>query len=136
MLCPRSHNDVIAAALDGSGRLAQLIDLRTCRALIVPGWPGNRYVLFEDMPTYWDAWDLEVTHLDKGWDAGCEARGTDAGQGRPEGNASNRYPWHVPGAEVEITEAGPLRASVRVRFPLSCRSQLRQTISLDCLSAR
>ena len=29
-----------------------------------------RFILFEDIPTFWDAWDLEVTHLEKGWEAG------------------------------------------------------------------
>lgn len=26
--------------------------------------------MFEDIPTFWDAWDIEVTHLEKAWDAG------------------------------------------------------------------
>ena len=26
--------------------------------------------MFEDIPTFWDAWDLEATHLEKAWEAG------------------------------------------------------------------
>eukprot|EP00955_Chlamydomonas_euryale_P118292 366529-Chlamydomonas_euryale.AAC.19 len=58
--------------------MLQLVDRRNSRALVPPSRPGNRYVLFEDIPTFWDAWDLEVSHLDKGWDAGTDDDGVEA----------------------------------------------------------
>ncbi|KAG1674212.1 hypothetical protein FOA52_013832 [Chlamydomonas sp. UWO 241] len=134
------YNDSVAACFDSSGRLAQLFDRSELRALVpAGGGPGNRYVMFEDMPTFWDAWDLEVTHLDKGWDAGRAGDAQAAQQPQQQQQQqqqASRYPSPVPGARVEVVEAGPLRGLLRVCFDLSPTSSIEQTISLTQLSAR
>jgi alpha-mannosidase len=73
------------------------------------GKRGNLFKIFEDIPIFWDAWDVEVYHLDKFVE--CTLHG-----------------------QVNICEKGPLRASVSLTIQLSDRSMLRQVISLDCTS--
>jgi hypothetical protein len=81
------------------------------REAIAPGALANRFVLFEDLPFYWDAWDVEVYHLEK-----------------------KRY---VEGAATaRIIEAGPLRVAVEFTVALSPRSKLAQVVSLSAVSRR
>lgn len=34
-----------------------------CREAISEGCLGNQFVLFDDIPLYWDAWDVMDYHL-------------------------------------------------------------------------
>lgn len=45
------------------GRITSLMDVRTDRELIMKGQTGG-LVIFQDRPNYWDAWDVEVHHLE------------------------------------------------------------------------
>jgi alpha-mannosidase len=80
------ENGLLRATFDAAGRITSLRDLKANREVIAPGSAGNRFVLFEDYPHLFDAWDVDPTHLEKSWD--------------------------VPAESVRIVESGALRASL------------------------
>ena len=47
-----------------NGTITSLFDLTEKREIIPKGEGANRYVIFDDKPLYWQAWDVEVYHLD------------------------------------------------------------------------
>lgn len=46
------------------GTITSLVDLSINRELIAKGEKANQFVIFDDKPLYWQAWDVEVYHLD------------------------------------------------------------------------
>ncbi|CAK7269810.1 Glycoside hydrolase, 38 vacuolar alpha mannosidase [Sporothrix epigloea] len=46
------------------GVITSLYDLVNQREVIAPGETANQFVIFDDKPLYWQAWDVEVYHLD------------------------------------------------------------------------
>ncbi|WP_421111301.1 glycoside hydrolase family 38 C-terminal domain-containing protein [Streptomyces sp. NEAU-S77] len=82
-------NDLLRVTIDGDGLLTSVLDLTAGREVLAPGARGNLLQLHPDHPNHWDAWDIDRhyrrTHTD------------------------------LTAAEsVELTESGPLRATVRV----------------------
>ncbi len=72
---------------------------------------ANAFVLYEDIPNAWDAWDVDVYHLEK--------------------------TLPLAGAiSAEVIESGPLRVAVAFAYQLSPQSTLRQVVSLDALAHR
>eukprot|EP00475_Leptophrys_vorax_P043373 TRINITY_DN8337_c0_g1_i1.p1 TRINITY_DN8337_c0_g1~~TRINITY_DN8337_c0_g1_i1.p1 ORF type:complete len:907 (+),score=227.97 TRINITY_DN8337_c0_g1_i1:74-2722(+) len=71
----------------------------------------NAFVLFEDIPLYWDAWDVELYHLQKF---------------NLIGNAF----------EYSVIETGPLRSTIQFKWKISETSSILQQVSLSCCSAR
>ena len=61
------------------------------RELIVAAGKGNQFVIFDDMPVYWDAWDVNHYHLE------------------------TRKPVDQVIIPLTITDNGPLRVSAQVR---------------------
>lgn len=105
------ENESLKAILSHQGHLVSLEYKPTGRECIEPEKAGNLLVLYEDLPNAWDAWDVDIFHLEKG--------------------------QAVSGArKAEILEAGPLRAAVAFEFGLSLRSTLLQVVSLDALARR
>ncbi|KAJ1651151.1 Glycoside hydrolase, 38 vacuolar alpha mannosidase [Dispira simplex] len=104
------ENIYLYARFDEGGRLQSLVDRRVDRELIPKGAQGNVLRLYEDIPIYWDAWDVEVYHLEKGRD--------------------------VPPGEVQLTDSGPLVGSLVVNYHLGTASTCRQVISLSAISPR
>jgi len=47
-----------------AGVITSLYDRAAKRELIPKGQKANQYVIFDDKPLYWQAWDVEVYHLD------------------------------------------------------------------------
>ena len=76
---------------------------------------GNVFTIHEDIPTFWDAWDLETSHLEK-----CR-----------EIDGYLLDPATVP--PPRIVERGPLRASVLFSLPISSSSFVELTVSLTSL---
>ncbi len=72
---------------------------------------ANRFVLFDDRPTEYEAWDIDPFALE----TGREAQGAE------------RY---------EIVSRGPLRAEVRFEHKLGKSSRMTQTVRLDAGSQR
>ncbi|MBW4438302.1 MAG: alpha-mannosidase [Pleurocapsa minor GSE-CHR-MK-17-07R] len=98
------ENSRLRAVLDAGGSLVSLLDKRRNRESITG--PGSSYVLFEDKPIKWDAWDMDVYHLEK--------------------------PLSRPAATAaRVIEKGGLRAAVEFTIPLSDVSMLVQVVSLS-----
>ncbi|KAM5376680.1 hypothetical protein ACJA88_007003 [Fusarium oxysporum] len=47
-----------------SGVITSLYDVVNDREVIEKGGEANKFVIFDDIPLYWQAWDVEVYHLD------------------------------------------------------------------------
>ncbi|KAF9922353.1 Glycoside hydrolase, 38 vacuolar alpha mannosidase, partial [Linnemannia zychae] len=103
-------NDFIIAKFNQHGHLTSLYDKHEMRELIPEGQIGNHFKLYEDIPLYWDAWDIEMYHLNTGKTAGL---GT-----------------------ARIGEVGPLRATIIVEHKLTDHSTATQTIVLTATSPR
>lgn len=88
-----------------AGCITSLIDLKANRQVIAQGGKGNKLVIFDDKPLYWQAWDVEVFHLDSRKELQSEAS--------------------------EIVEDGPYRVSVVTKTQVSADSWVKTTISLD-----
>lgn len=46
------------------GSITSLVDLSNQREIIAKGEKANQLVIFDDKPLYWQAWDVEVYHLE------------------------------------------------------------------------
>jgi alpha-mannosidase len=105
------ENDFVRAILRGDGALVSLLHKPTGREALAPDARANQFVLYDDRPMDWEAWDVDVFHLEKRAD--------------------------VPGASrAQLIERGPLRAAIRFTYALSPRSTLSQVVYLDATSAR
>jgi len=87
------------------GVIKSLIDKKARREVIAKGGKANQLVIFDDKPLYWQAWDVEVFHLDS----------------RKE----------LTSSKSEIAESGPYRVSVVTKTKVSEQSWVKTTISLD-----
>jgi alpha-mannosidase len=57
------ENDQLRVKVD-SGHITSLFDRKAGREIIPKGGKANQLVIFDDKPLYWQAWDVEVYHLD------------------------------------------------------------------------
>jgi alpha-mannosidase len=99
-------NEKLRVTIRG-GAIVSLVDLGLGKELVPEGRHSNRLILFDDQPLYWDAWDVEVHHLEK-------------------------YDY-VESGKVTILENGPLRASLKVEQKISETSWITSIISLDAV---
>lgn len=99
-------NEKLQVTIKG-GAIVSLIDIGLGKELVPEGEQSNRLVLFDDQPLYWDAWDVEVHHLEK-FD-------------------------YIESGKVGILESGPLRASLKVEQKISEDSWITSIISLDAV---
>lgn len=86
------------------GTITSLVDLTTKREIIAKGGKANQFVIFDDKPLYWQAWDVEVYHLES----------------REE----------LPTGKSEISEDGPHVVSLVTKTKISEKSWVKSTISL------
>jgi len=91
--------------------LTGFLDKRHGRECIESEAKGNQFVLFEDKPCHWDAWDVDIFHLEKRRNVGVVKK-------------------------VRLVESGPLRASVELKIEISPGCSLTQRISLSSESPR
>ncbi len=105
------ENDYVQAVLGQDGSLISLFDKQAQRESVEPGKAANHFVLYDDEPNNWDAWDVDIFHLEKRADIG----------------GANSY---------KIVEKGPLRVAVSFAYQLSPNSSLVQTVQLNALSPR
>ncbi|KAF2754139.1 alpha-mannosidase [Pseudovirgaria hyperparasitica] len=87
-----------------NGVITSLYDVEADREVIPKGGKGNQLVLFDDKPLYWQAWDVEVYHLES----------------RKE----------LEPSKTSIVENGPHRVSVVTETKISDKSWIKTTISL------
>ena len=57
-------NNVIKVIFSLEGRLKSLIHKPTGRECLEAGSFGNRFVIFDDIPLFWDAWDVMEYHVE------------------------------------------------------------------------
>lgn len=100
------ENQFLRATLRRDGRLISLFDKRISRETIAPGAAANEFVLFEDRPNDFEAWDVDVWHLEK------------------------RRPL-PPATGARVIERQPLRARIEFTY-----DWIRQVVTLDALAPR
>ena len=98
------QNDNLKVTIS-DGVITSLIFIPQNREVIAHGKKANQLVMFDDKPLYWQAWDVEVYHL----------------QTRQILSPSS----------VEILEAGPVRAAIMVETKISTNSWIKTVVSLD-----
>ncbi|KAF7937758.1 uncharacterized protein EAE97_007554 [Botrytis byssoidea] len=57
------QNEQLKIQVEG-GAITSLYDLQAEREVVAKGGKANQLVIFDDKPLYWQAWDVEVFHLD------------------------------------------------------------------------
>jgi alpha-mannosidase len=87
-----------------SGCITSLMDLKANREVIAKGEKSNQLVIFDDKPLYWQAWDVEVYHL------------------------NSRH--ELQSGKSRILENGPHKVSVVTETQISKDSWVKTTISL------
>jgi len=97
-------NGKIEVTVQG-GQILSLIDIEMNREIIPKGHKANRLILYDDQPLYWDAWDVEIYHLETPKELGL--------------------------GKTSIVEQGPLRVGLLVEHQISEESWIKTTISLD-----
>ncbi|PVU85918.1 hypothetical protein BB561_006867 [Smittium simulii] len=103
------ENLLISAAFNNQGQLCSLIDRKTGREFVSKLSTGNIFNLYEDIPIFWDAWDVEIYHLEKY--KSCKV------------------------TSVEIVENGPLLSSICIKAEVGDGSKLQQWVSLTATSS-
>lgn len=88
-----------------AGCITSLVDLKANREVIAKGEKANQLVIFDDKPLYWQAWDVEVYHLNS----------------RKE----------LKSGKSQILESGPHKASIVTETQISKDSWVKTTISLS-----
>ncbi len=96
---------------DTAGKIASLYDKAAEREIVQPGRRVNDFYTADDMPVYWDAWDLDRYYRD-----------TVRSEDRLE--------------SIETIADGPLCHVVRVRYGIGKRSSLVQDITFYAHSPR
>ncbi|KAJ2776811.1 Glycoside hydrolase, 38 vacuolar alpha mannosidase [Coemansia javaensis] len=104
------ENRFVRVAVNAKGQIESYYDKDARRELVPKGAAANVFELYDDVPVFWDAWDIEIY-------------------------ATEKY-RQLDGAEVSVADRGPLVASLSVRVPISDGSVLTQTISLSGISPR
>ncbi|XP_036902886.1 alpha-mannosidase 2C1 [Sturnira hondurensis] len=100
-------NGIIRVKLDPTGRLTSLVLVASSREAIAEGAVGNQFVLFDDVPLYWDAWDVMDYHLE------------------------TRKPVLGQAGTLAVGTEGGLRGSAWFLLQISPNSRLSQEIVLD-----
>lgn len=106
------ENSFVRVHIDETGHVISYWDKEAGREIIERGAKANRFVLYEDIPFFWDAWDVELYHLEKGR---CVSESD---------------------VRLEIGMKGPLLVSLLRVISISPHSTIHQVISLSCVSRR
>ncbi|TKA51106.1 hypothetical protein B0A53_05892 [Rhodotorula sp. CCFEE 5036] len=95
--------DKLHVVISKEGRITSIVDRELDRELILPNKNAG-FVIFQDTPNNWDAWDVDLFHLETKTDI----------------NASS----------VRVLEDGPMRSSVLATYHFG-KSVVKATISLN-----
>ncbi|CAK4031859.1 glycoside hydrolase family 38 [Lecanosticta acicola] len=91
------------------GVIVSLYDKEARREVVPTGEKANQLVIFDDKPLYWQAWDVEVFHLNSRRDL-------------------------KPSSSTEITENSPFRVAVTTTTKISDKSWIKTTTALSALT--
>jgi len=98
------QNDQLRIKVE-DGTITSLYDRVANREVIEKGGKANQYVIFDDKPLYWQAWDVEVYHLDTRKELRC--------------------------GKTAISEQKAHRVSLTTEVKISERSSIKSTITLS-----
>lgn len=102
------ENELLRVEFNGRGEIISLLDKETGREVMAG--PGNRFLLYKDVPTAWDAWDID--------------------------SMAEKCPVEInEPVKLEVLSSGPLTAQIRLTRKLS-KSSLSQIITLRSGSRR
>ncbi|MEM1288572.1 MAG: glycoside hydrolase family 38 C-terminal domain-containing protein [Pseudomonadota bacterium] len=104
------ENFDLKVMLAPNGEISSIFDKKAKREVLAEGKTGNQLLAFEDRPVVWDAWDIDIYYEDR-----CDVIDDIM--------------------SLEVTETGPLRATVMVKRAYQS-SSITQRISLDHRSKR
>ncbi|KAJ6664182.1 hypothetical protein lerEdw1_008398 [Lerista edwardsae] len=104
------ENGVVQVRLDNMGRVTSLFLMHSKRESVPEGCYANQFVIFDDVPLYWDAWDVMDYHLE------------------------TRKPIVHIHKPLEVDLSGGLRGSVTFSLKINAKSVLTQEVILDALS--
>lgn len=102
------QNDQLSVIVE-HGCITSLYDRQADREIIPSGAKANQFVIFDDKPVYWQAWDVEVYHLET----------------RQE----------LPSENTVINENNSHRVSVVTEIKINDTSSIKSTISLSAAFA-
>eukprot|EP00002_Diphylleia_rotans_P021275 TRINITY_DN4145_c0_g2_i1.p1 TRINITY_DN4145_c0_g2~~TRINITY_DN4145_c0_g2_i1.p1 ORF type:complete len:1050 (-),score=183.94 TRINITY_DN4145_c0_g2_i1:75-3224(-) len=104
------ENNYLQVLVTYQGHITSLIDKRASgRQVIEPSKSANAFVMYDDIPLFWDAWDVEVYHLEK--------------------------KYEVLQGSATLVESGPIRVGVKVEGKLTESSHFTQYIYLNAMTA-
>ncbi|XP_022251811.1 alpha-mannosidase 2C1-like [Limulus polyphemus] len=103
-------NQFLVAIVNHQGEVTSLQLLEKPRELISVGQVGNKLVMFDDIPLYWDAWDVMDYHLET------------------KRSAINKV-IHP----LTIIRKGPLEVKLEMSAKVGDHSELKQTLTLDAV---
>jgi len=61
------ENDFLVVEFNSAGDIARIFDKKAKREVLAPHSVANQFQAFEDRPSSWDAWDIEIFYDDKMW---------------------------------------------------------------------
>jgi alpha-mannosidase len=104
------ENDFIRVEFNAGGDITRIFDKQANREVLAPDSVANQFQAFEDRPSSWDAWDIEIFYDDKMWLA-------------------------EPASSIEVVEYGELRQTIAIKRKI-LNSYYTQRISLNHNSPR
>ncbi|KAM9854997.1 alpha-mannosidase 2C1 [Aulostomus maculatus] len=103
------ENGILQAVVNKDGTLASLYLVNGNREAISDGCHGNQFVMFDDVPLYWDAWDVMDYHL------------------------QTRKPVLEVVQPVHVVSSDELRGIVSFTLRISDKSTVTQELVLDAM---
>ncbi|KAF7224392.1 alpha-mannosidase 2C1 [Nothobranchius furzeri] len=103
------ENGILQTIVRKDGTLTSLRVISANRETISDGCAGNQFVIFDDVPLYWDAWDVMDYHL------------------------QTRKPVVEVVQPVQVVSSGGLRGSVSFALRISDKSTVTQEIVMDAV---
>jgi alpha-mannosidase len=104
------ENNFLRVEFNAAGDITRIYDKRANRDVLAPNAVANQFQAFEDRPSSWDAWDIEIHYDDKMWLA-------------------------EPASSIEMIENGALRQAIEIKRRI-LNSYYTQRISLNHNSPR
>lgn len=98
------ENNYLYVEFNDAGDIIRIFDKTNRREVLPPGAVANQFVAFEDRPTHWDAWDVDISYDDKYW-------------------------FSEPARTINVIESGPLRVTLEITRRI-LHSDYTQRISL------
>ena len=104
------ENNFLRVEFNPAGDITRIFDKQANREVLAPDTVANQFQAFEDRPSSWDAWDIEIHYDDKMW-------------------------LSEPASSIKMIEFGELRQTIEIKRQI-LNSRYTQRISLNRNSPR